>query len=203
MITSAIAAALQSSELFCGLDPAQIRGGFTCTFRRGDTVSETQNGIDCVGVVVSGSLSVAAQEGSSVSVMKRGGEFGICNIFVRERMPTLLKVRVQSEVFFIAKEELIRLLSADTELMSRYIRLCNEKMIYLAARLRLISISDCTERLLYYLKTKAVNNEVRLTVSKDELARQLGISRSSLFRALSSLEADGKISVYQNRITIC
>lgn len=203
MITSAVAAALQSSELFCGLDPAQIRGGFVREFRRGDAVSETQDGVDCVGVVVSGSLNVAAQEGSSVSVMKRGCEFGICNIYVRERMPTLLKARVQSEVFFIPKEELIRLLAADTELMSRYIRLCNEKMIYLAARLRLISISDCTERLMYYLKTKAVDGEVRLTISKDELARQLGISRSSLFRALSALEADGRIAVYQSRITIC
>lgn len=202
MITSAIADALQSSELFCGLDPAQIRGGFIGEFRRGDRVSETQNGIDCVGVVVSGSLSVAAQEGSSVSVMRRGGEFGICNIFVREGMPTLLKARVQSEIFFIPKEELIRLLSEDTALMSRYIRLCNEKMIYLATRLRLISINDCTERLMYYLKTKATDGEVKLTFSKDELARQLSISRSSLFRALSALEADGRIAVYTNRIVI-
>lgn len=203
MITSAIAEALLNSELFCGLDPAVIRGGFSRDFRRGEIVSETQDGIDCVGVVVSGSLNVAAQEGSSVSVMKRGGEFGICNIFVRERMPTLLKARVQSAVFFIPKEELIRLLSADSELMVRYIRLCNEKMIYLAARLRLISISDCTERLMYYLKTKAVDGKVALTISKDELAKQLGISRSSLFRSLSALESDGRISVCANRIKIC
>lgn len=202
MVTSSMAAALSASDLFRGLNPELIRGSFIKEFKRGDTVSEIQNGIDCLGIVIFGSLSVAANEGSSVSVMKRGGEFGICNIFVKEDMPTLLKARVQSSVCFIPKEEFIRLLSKDSSLMYRYVRLCNEKMLYLAARLRLISISDCTERLMYYLKTKAVNGEVKLSVSKDELARQLGISRSSLFRALLALESDGRITQNASRIVL-
>ncbi len=192
---AAIKTALESSELFSGLDPSALRGSFTEDFRRGDPVSENRNGTDCVGVLISGSLGVEANEGSSVSVMKRGGEFGICNVFVRESMPTKIWARVQSKVLFIPKEEFARLLAEDAGLMYRYVRLCNEKMIYLARRLRLISISDCTERLLYYLSTAAENGAVLLRIPKDELARQLGISRSSLFRALSSLEAAGKISV--------
>lgn len=197
-----ISATFASSELFSGVDPSVVRGGFLMTFRRGEIVSETQNGIDCVGVVASGSLSVEAHEGSSVSVMRRGGEFGICNIFVSEKMPTKLSARVISKVLFIPKEEFARLLGADIGLMYRYVRLCNEKMLYLAERLRLISIPDCAERLMHYLKTKEENGYVRLFVSKDELARQLGVSRSSLFRALNSLSADGRISVSKNAINL-
>lgn len=197
-----LGSALQSSELLQGIDPAAIRGGFILSFKRGDPVCETQNGTDCVGIIISGSLTVEASEGSSVSVMKRGGEFGICNIFVNDRMPTKLRARVASKVFFIPKEEFARLLGTDNGLMYRYVRLCNEKMLYLAERLRLISISDSAERLLYYLKTKSDNGCVRLHFSKDELARQLGISRSSLFRALNSLEASGKISVSANVIIL-
>lgn len=202
MIDSLVTAALQSSDMFRGLNPDLIHGGFTREFKRGDPVTETQDGINCVGIVVSGSLNVAASKGSSVSVLKRGSEFGICNIFVKESMPTLLKARIQSSVFFIPKEEFARLLSIDSAFMYRYVRICNEKMLYLADRLRLISISDCTERLHCYLKTKAKNGEVRLSISKDELARQLGISRSSLFRALAALEANGTISVSANQITL-
>ena len=200
--SSRIRAALSSSELFRGVDPSAIRGSFILEFKRGDPVSEVQNGVECVGVIISGGIAVESGEGSSVSVMKRGGEFGICNIFVRENMPTKLKARVGSRVLFIPKEEFARLLGVDSGLMYRYVRLCNEKMLYLAERLRLISIPDCTERLLYYLSAKAVDGRLKLNVPKDELARQLGISRSSLFRAMNRLEAEGKISVNQSVIAI-
>ena len=200
--SSRIRAALSYSELFRGVDPSAIRGSFILEFKRGDPVSEVQNGVECVGVIISGGIAVESGEGSSVSVMKRGGEFGICNIFVRENMPTKLKARVGSRVLFIPKEEFARLLGVDSGLMYRYVRLCNEKMLYLAERLRLISIPDCTERLLYYLSAKAVDGRLKLNVPKDELARQLGISRSSLFRAMNRLEAEGKIAVNQSVIAI-
>ena len=197
-----IRSAFSSSELFRGVEPSAVRSGHIATFKRGDVVSETQNGIDCVGVILTGSLSVEANDRSSVSVMKRGGEFGICNIFVHEKMPTRLWARVQSQVLFIPKDEFARLLGADSALMYRYVKLCNEKMLYLAERLRLISISDSTERLWYYLTSEAKDGTVKLKVSKDELARQLGVSRSSLFRGLAALESDGKITVGANQIYI-
>lgn len=197
-----IRSALQSSELFHGLDPSMIRGGFVLSFKRGEPVCETQNRTECVGIIISGSLTVEANEGCSVSVMRRGGEFGICNIFVNDSMPTKLWARVGTKVLFIPKDEFARLLGIDNGLMYRYVRLCNEKMLYLAERLRLISISDATERLLHYLRSKAENGAVRLSISKDELARQLGISRSSLFRALNSLETSGIISVSANVISL-
>lgn len=189
-----IRTAFSHSELFRGVEPSRVRHAFSMSFKRGESVYETQNGIDCVGVIVSGSLGVESSGHNSVSVMKRGGEFGICNIFVREKMPTKLTARVLTKVLFIPKEEFAELLAEDSALMYRYVRLCNEKMLYLAERLRLISIPDCTERLYYYLTTVSDEGRVRLTVSKDELARELGISRSSLFRAISALIQSGRIS---------
>ena len=190
---SSLRTALLSSELFRGISTEALNSCFILSFRRGEVVSEKQNGSECVGVVLSGSLTVSAGEGSSVSVLKRGGEFGICNIFVREKMPTLLTARVQSEIMFLTKEEFARLLSTDAGLMYRYVRLCNEKMLYLAERLSLASVSDCKERLWLYMKMFSKNGVFNPGHSKDELARQLGISRSSLFRALKALCVSGKI----------
>lgn len=197
-----ISNAFAASDLFRGTDPSSVRGGFVLSFRRGQEISETQRGIECLGVVISGCLGVEASEGGSVSVTRRGGEFGICNIFVREKMPTRLWARTQSRVLFIPKDEFARLLGADPALMYRYVKLCNEKMIYLADRLRLISVSDHTERLYRYILTRAENGVAEIGIPKDELARQLRISRSSLFRALKSLEEDGRISVSANTVTV-
>ena len=192
---SSLSAALACSELFHGVEPSALKSSFILSFRRGEVVSETQNGVECVGVVLLGSLTVSAGEGSSVSVMKRGGEFGICNIFVREKMPTLLVARVNSKVLFLPKEDFARLLGTDSGLMYRYARLCNIKMLYLAERLSLFSVSDCTERLLLYLRMSEHGGVVRLAASKDEIARQIGISRSSLFRAIKALRDSGRIAV--------
>ena len=195
-------AAIQSSDLFRGLDPYSLRSAFLKSFRRGDKVYERQDGIDCVGIVLQGSLGVEANEKSSVSVLRRGAEFGICNIFVKEKMPTKLTARVQSKVLFLPKEDFAKLLGQDNGLMYRYVRLCNKKMIYLAERLRLISISDCTERVFYYIRANAEYGTLRLRISKDELARELGISRSSLFRAISILTEQGKIVETGNVIEV-
>ena len=200
--SASVASAFSDSELFSGVDPAEVRGGFIMSFRRGDCVGETQNGIDCVGIVISGALEVNSSDSGSVSVMKRGGEFGICNIFVNRRMPTRITAKVKSSVLFIPKEEFARLLGADSGLMYRYVRLCNKKMLYLAERLSLLSVPDCSERLMHYLDLSQNNGVVKLGVTKDELARQLGISRSSLFRAFGALEADGRITVAAGTVVL-
>ena len=186
--------AVSRSELFRGVDPKSIDGAFVKSFKRGERVDEVQNGIDCVGVVVSGSLEVKPGDKSSVSILTNGGEFGICNIFVREKMPTALTAKVSAKVMFLPKESFARLLSEDKGLMYRYVRLCNEKMLYLAQRLRLISIDDCTERLWYYLSSAENDGTVKLPVTKEELAKQLGISRSSLFRAFTALADSNRIT---------
>ncbi len=193
-LTSSAAAAFNDSELFCGVDPSSVRGGSVVTFRRGEEAGEYLNGVDCVGIVLSGALEVNSSDSGSVSVMKRGGEFGICNIFVNKRMPTKLTAKVKTSVLYIPKEEFARLLAEDSGLMYRYVRLCNKKMLYLAERLSLLSIPDCTERLMHYFGSCQKDGIVKLGVTKDELARQLGISRSSLFRAFGALEASGRIT---------
>lgn len=184
---SAIRDAVSASELFKGMDPAKIPEAFVISFKRGDKIDELQSGIDCVGIVAEGSIEVKPGDRGSVSILRRGGEFGICNIFVGRKMPTTLTAKVSSRVVFLPKESFARLLSEDVGLMYRYVRLCNEKMLYLAERLRLISIADCAERLFYYLKTCSEGGKVKLRVTKEELAKQLGISRSSLFRAFTAL----------------
>lgn len=197
--------ALNNSSLFEGA-PASADGFLPKwqikDFRRGEIISELQNGVDCVGLILKGCAEVSPRCESAVSVLSSGCEFGICNIFVRREMPTVITAKTPCKAGFIPKDDFARLLELDSVLMYRYIRLCNQKMIYLADKLRLMSISGCDARLAYWLKTNRSGGCVRIAGSKDELARQLGMSRASLFRALASLEKDGIISAVGETITI-
>ncbi|MBQ8624171.1 MAG: Crp/Fnr family transcriptional regulator [Oscillospiraceae bacterium] len=196
-----VLSALKESELFAGADISSCTGRMIKAFKRGEEISEVQNGFDCVGVILSGSASVSSEGGGTVSISRAGTEFGICNIFVSESMPTILKARVQTKVLFIPKDEFAALLAADSSLMYRYVKLCNEKMVYLAKKLRLFSVTGSLARLAVWLEMNAKEKEARI-VSKDELARQLCISRASLFRAIARLEAQGIITTSGERIII-
>lgn len=171
-------------------------------FKRGEVISELQGGVDCVGLIIKGSCEVSPKCESAVSVLISGCEFGICNIFVRRGMPTVITARTACKAAFIAKDEFARLLSVNSVLMYRYVRLCNRKMLYLADKLRLMSISGCEARLAYWLKVNQDGGMVRVRPSKDELARRLGMSRASLFRAISVLEKDGIIRIMGETIII-
>lgn len=188
--------ALAFSEIFASADISGV-SHFIKHFKRGEKISEMQSGIDCVGILLSGSATVGSDDEHSISVAKAGHEFGICNIFVNNEMPTVMTARVGCSVLFIPKEEFARLLADDSAMMFRYVRVCNEKMIYLAEKLRLMSVPTCKGRVAMWL----LSNADTKIISKDELARQLGISRASLFRVISEFENGGIISVH-NTITV-
>lgn len=192
--------ALLKSPLFEG--DCSDRSWWIKSFERGETVHEEQNGVGCIGLILSGSAQVTPNEQGAVSTLTRGAEFGICNIFVREAMPTRLIARTPLKAAFLPKEVFAVILGENPALMYRYVRLCNLKMIYLAQKLRLVSIPDCTRRLAFWIAVNASGGSVSLPHSKDELARELGMSRASLFRAISSLEGQGIISSVGNKIVI-
>lgn len=190
------------SEIFSGTNPESFNGWFVKEFKRGEKIGEMQNGIDCVGVILKGSATVGSAQGKNVSVARPGSEFGICNIFVAEKMPTTLTARVASTVWFLPKDEFARALVRDSSLLYRYIRVCNEKMVYLASQLALVSVPTCKGRLAMWLSNNSEDGTVSKKISKDELARQLGISRASLFRTISELEDDKIIALGTNGIVI-
>ncbi len=192
--------ALEISSLFEGLGFEE--NWFFRDFKREDIISEEQNGVGCIGLILRGSAKVAPGEHGAVSTIGRGAEFGICNIFVREDMPTRLTARTALKAAFLPKDVFAGLLGENRVLMYRYIRLCNQKMLYLAGKLRLMSISDSTERFAFWLMHNGHNGAVTLSFSKDELARRLGLSRASLFRAISKLENEGIISSIGNKIIV-
>ena len=196
-----IESAFSRSALFEGMTPDS--GWFVREYRKGDNIPESPDGIGCVGVIIRGCAQVSPREQGAVSVLTQGAEFGICNIFVAEEMPTVLTAKTACLVAYIPKERFADRLSSDSVLMYRYVRLCNEKMIYLADKLRLMSIPGCEARLAYWLsKTSAGRSRIKINLRKDELARWLGMSRASLFRAITGLERKGVIKSFGDIITI-
>jgi len=80
-----------------------------------------------------------------------------------------------------------------------YIAFLSSKIRYLNRKIAELSMHGADARLLGYMKAHAgERGEVDMPKSMSLLASTLGIGRSSLYRALEKLEADGYISKKEN-----
>lgn len=192
-----IGTVIAQSPIFhdCGLDAASFSP--RC-YRKGQIVSDMPNGRASVGLVASGGIDVysIAMDGSEVklSTLGRGEAFGICNLFAASDLETVLKCREDALVLFIAKDDLIAAIAASPDTLIRYARICNEKIQFLIRRIELLTMQSCRGKLLEYLITQSdTSGMLELTASKEQLAKELGVGRASLFRELSLLQGEGLI----------
>lgn len=201
--SGAIAAA--RCGLFDGIDIGALSNATFC-YSRGEAVSDRPGGVPCVGIVLSGLVDVlSSPDGGAltVSTLREGDAFGICNIFAARPLPTTLRCRRAARVTFLTKEQFSSLLREDSDMLNRYLVLCNEKMQFLAAKVELTSLPTCRGRLTRWLLDHSDGGgSAALPGSKEQLARLLGVSRASLFRELSALAREGRVEVQGDRIRL-
>lgn len=85
----------------------------------------------------------------------------------------------------------------------QYAALCNAKLQFLIKRIEQLTTQTCCGKIAAYLLAhRAADGQVKSSCSRDGLARQLGVSRATLFRALSSLQAAGVIAAQSEGFVI-
>ena len=91
----------------------------------------------------------------------------------------------------------------DAGLSLRYAKLCNEKLQFLLRRIELLTMQSCRGRVIaHLLASQDLNGRVMLTGSREDLARQLGVSRAALFRELAALQSTGALRAEGNLLTV-
>ncbi len=184
--------------------PDQIN---TRTFRKGQMVSDKPEGVSSVGLVVSGRIEVfsVALDGREVQLnsLTTGDCFGVSNLLTDEELETVLQCREETSILYVSKSVLLSCMEQDAQLALRYATLCNQKIQFLLRRIELLTIQSCRARLVVYLlEQQDEKGIVHLVGSRDDLARQLGISRAALFRELSTLQSMNALTVTKTSIVI-
>ena len=93
-----------------------------------------------------------------------------------------------------------RLLAQDGPLRENYLRYLTGRIRFLSGRLQSLVQSGAEGKLARYLLANV--REGQLTCAATDLARRLGLSRASLYRAFQSLEESGLISRHGKTISI-
>ena len=174
------------------------------TYRKGQIISGCINGRTMVGLVVQGGVEVysVAMDGCEVCLTRlgRGDCFGIADLFEEARLKTVLKCTQRTKGLFFSKDELVRRMEKDPLLALRFMQLYNRKINFLIGRIAELTMHSARGKLLEYLLNACdAQDMVQITMSRDSLAKLLGVSRAALYRELASLQERDLILV-QGRV---
>ncbi len=167
------------------------------TYGKGQVIYDRTHFRRCLGLILSGRVRVEkpAARGSAmlISVLGQGDCFGASVLFSgRTMFPTLLTAESPTEVLFIPEERIHWAMRRDFSITENYIRYLSDRVWFLNETIANLTAGTVEQRVARFLLERA-DGEGRITVSMSGLARQLSVSRASLYRALDSLEETGAI----------
>ena len=145
----------------------------------------------CLGFLLSGQVQVT--NGTlSVSLLEAGELFGAAALY--NDLPdyaTTLTARTPCRILFLPQEEVDRLLGEEPLLRRNYLRYLSGRIRFLSGRLQAVTQTGAEGKLARYLLSSGEDAPIR--TSATDLARRLGLSRASLYRAFDALEGAGLI----------
>ncbi|MDF9839958.1 MULTISPECIES: Crp/Fnr family transcriptional regulator [unclassified Paenibacillus] len=172
-------------------------------FAEGDTA-------DRIGIILSGRVEVQKTHptGSSVTIahLSAGQTIGEAVLFRKENLvPATVTATGPCLVMFISKHELLRLFSADTDILTRFIENLSERLVLVNRKIEILSAGPLRRRMIYFLLEQAVqqaSDHIRLPFSRKEWAEHLNTARPSLSREMGNLRDIGWIEFKGSRITL-
>lgn len=192
--------ALAESALFqgCSIDENQF---VLRQYAKGRMIDETLDGVDSVGLVISGQIDVyiIAVDGRDIrmSTLHPGECFGVYDLLTETSVQMLLRSGDDTVVGYVAKSVILQKVEEDHRFALRYAKLCNEMIHFLLFRIELLTMQTNRDRLIsYLLAQRSPGGCVYIPCSREELAWHLGMSRATLFREIARLSEKG---VLQNR----
>lgn len=195
---------LSRCPLFAGCDPATIHralkdGGCTVAeFATGQTLYQPHRFSRSLGVLLSGSVRVT-RDTLVISVLAPGELFGAAALF--NDLPdyaTTLTAAVPCRVVLLEQQLISRLMDEDTRVRDNYIRYLSGRIRFLSGKVQSLAAPGVDGKLARFLLSRLTPDEPVLCCPSADLARRLGISRASLYRAFELLEARGLIT-HENR----
>ena len=164
-------------------------------FRNGQIIFHEDEICDSVGVLISGSVEISSYSFSGqeivYNVLEEGGLFGNNLLFSdSSRFRGNVISKGSSEIAFLKKEILVKLLQTNREFLEEYLRIQSNFGKSLNMKIKILSFESAEERFSYYLFTQGGTIHYQNVTS---LAKTLSLQRETLSRLLSKLEKSGSI----------
>lgn len=187
---------LRDSVLFAGGDPPGwfCRGVQRRALERGEVLYTPEDFPRALGLVASGTLVAENRSGIALNTLDRGSVFGVAAVFGNaDRYVSTIRAKTPARVLLIERALLERLFVEHPNCALRYVVFLTDRVRFLNTKIEGFTAPSAQASLEHWL-VQASGGGGELTVTSwSAVSRALDMSRTSLYRALDSLEADGKI----------
>ena len=155
-----------------------------------------------LGCLVRGKAGVSVKN-SRDAVMKKltvGEIFGCAALFGGDEV-TKIVAESDCKLLCISAENMTDIFLSHPEVALFYIKYLSQKIRFLNSRIGDFAPAPSEQRVLGFLK-KAAQKQNPVSISMTLLAKEIGIGRTSLYRALDALENNNLIKRCKNQITV-
>lgn len=168
------------------------------TIKKGEEISLCES----LGCISQGSARVLVKNAGGAVMKKLGSRevFGCAALFGGETV-TEIKAESDATIVYLSASDMTDIFMQHPTVAVDYIKYLSGKIRYLNSRISDFAPAPAEQRVLGFLKKQAAKqNPIKMSMTL--LASELGIGRTSLYRALDSLEQSGLILRSENGITV-
>ena len=168
-------------------------------FSAGETIVDADDfdSFKGLGVLLSGKASVYGKGSDRPVLLNRLEEadvFGAATVFFSEKEAvSTVSAKTKCRILFIERETLETVMKNDFAVSSAYIAFLSEKICFLNRKIMGFTAKSADSALAGHLLRSADENG-ELAVNMSRVASTLGIGRTTLYRAVELLKADGAIA---------
>ncbi|MFO8059111.1 MAG: Crp/Fnr family transcriptional regulator [Bacillota bacterium] len=208
---------LRKSILFADYDDADLYNLLgelnyrISTFSDGQTVAVEGAPCSHLGIILTGEAQVQKihQAGHLLTVdrLRPGSVFGEAVIFSQRRKypATIVASDRDTAIMFIRNREIVRLCSTEPQFIRIFLSVLSNKILMLNRKIESLSHRSIRHRVIgFLLEEYRRQKTTRLTLSltRREMAEQLGIPRPSLSRELVNMRDEGLIDFNRNSVQL-
>ncbi len=193
--------------LFRNLSPEELpalAAGLTVErYPPGAVIYSRQEFRQAMGVVLEGSLSVLKGKELLLNILGPGQCFGAAAIFCpAEDYVTTVMAKTPSALVFLSGQWLTGLFAQHPASAVAYIAFLSQRIRFLNRKIDSFTAPNAQETLYRHLLAAQQGDAVEVAGGYSQLARALNLGRASLYRALETLEAEGRIRREGKRILL-
>lgn len=169
-------------------------------FQKGSVISKALEFSNSLGIMLSG--RAVAKSGRVVKRrFERGDVFGVSEMFGGSGYLGSIEAAAECFVLFVSEEKIRELFAEFPKTAENYITFLSSRVRFLNQKLDCLAAGDAKEKLYRHLEASAQGGEFQIK-DMTYLAKQIGLGRTSLYRALSELEAQSLVKREKNIIKI-
>ena len=164
------------------------------SFQKDEIIYSPKHFKERIGFLLKGSALAEKNKGSVIlNTFEAGSCFGVATLFSpSERYVTTVRAKSDCLVAFLSGEAMTRLFREESQISLNYISFLSSRIHFLNRKIDQFTAVSAEEKLIFWLLEQAErSNPFYIPHSYANLADMLDLGRSSLYRALDALEAEG------------